>query len=304
MRIVSLIPSATEIICTLGYQEYLVGISHECDYPPQIKHLPVCTKPRFNINESSLEIDISVKSLLQNALSIYRINKNILEKLKPDVILTQSQCDVCAVSLTDVELVLKKKMGLDPLIISLQPQKLSNIWEDINLIAKSLGIGKKGLDLTSQIKDNIENLKSSNNLEIKPSVACVEWIDPLMFAGNWVPEMVEIAGGRDLFGRIGMHSSWSTYNMLFENDPEKIILMPCGFNINKTVKEMGILTNMPNWKNLKAVKTENVFITDGNKYFNRPGPRILDSIKILIEIISNQKKNFGYKEKGWEKFFS
>ena len=302
MRIVSLIPSATEIICALGYQEYLVGISHECDYPSQIKHLPVCTKPRFNTNESSLEIDISVKSLLQNALSIYRINENILEKLKPDVILTQSQCDVCAVSLTDVELVLKK-MGLDPLIISLQPQKLSNIWEDINLIAKSIGIAKKGLDLTSQIKDNIEDLKSTYNSKFRPSVACIEWIDPLMFAGNWVPEMIEIAGGTDLFGHIGMHSSWSTYNVLFERNPEKIILMPCGFNINKTVKEMGILTKMPNWKNLKAVKTENIFITDGNQYFNRPGPRILDSIKILIEIILNQKNVFGYKEKGWEKFY-
>ena len=303
MRIVSLIPSGTEIVCALGCQEYLVGISHECDYPSQIKHLPVCTKPRFNINESSLEIDKSVKSLIQNSLSIYRINENILKNLKPDVILTQSQCDVCAVSLADVELVLKKQLGLDPIIISLQPQNLSNIWEDINLIAKSLGIGKKGLDLTSQIKDKIENLKSSHNLETKPSVACVEWIHPLMFAGNWVPEMVEIAGGRDLFGRIGMHSSWSTYNMLFEHDPEKIILMPCGFNINKTLKEMVTIKNMPNWKNLKAVKTENVFITDGNQYFNRPGPRILDSIKILIEIVSNQKKVFGYEEKGWKKFF-
>ena len=172
------------------------------------------------------------------------------------------------------------------------------------MVAKSLGVDKKGLDFTSQIKDKIENFKSSHNSKTKPTVACVEWIDPLMFAGNWVPEMVKIAGGRDLFGRIGMHSDWSTYDMLFKNDPEKIILMPCGFNINKTLEEMGTLTNMLNWKHLKAVKTENVFITDGNEYFNRPGPRILDSIKILIEIVSSQKKVFGYKEKGWKKFSS
>lgn len=302
MRIVSLIPSGTEIVCALGYHEYLVGISHECDFPLDIRHLPVCTKPRLNVNKSSLEIDKSVKSLLQNSLSIYAINENVLKELKPDLIITQSQCEVCAVSLADVELVLKKKIGLDPRIISLQPQKLSDIWEDINLIAKSLGVAKKGLDFTGQIKDEVDNLKSLYSSKIIPTIACVEWINPLMFAGNWVPEMVKIAGGKDLFGRIGMHSDWSTYDILFKNDPEKIILMPCGFNINKTFEEVGAMTNMPNWNNLKAVKTGNVFITDGNQYFNRPGPRILESIKILIEIVSNQKIDFGYKEKGWKKF--
>ena len=302
MRIVSLIPSGTEIVCALGYHEYLVGISHECDFPLDIRHLPVCTKPRLNVNTSSLEIDKSVKSLLQNSLSIYAINENVLKELKPDLIITQSQCEVCAVSLADVELVLKKKIGLDPRIISLQPQKLSDIWEDINLIAKSLGVAKKGLDFTGKIKDEVDNLKSLYSSKIIPTIACVEWINPLMFAGNWVPEMVKIAGGKDLFGRIGMHSDWSTYDMLFKNDPEKIILMPCGFNINKTFEEVGAITNMPNWNNLKAVKTGNVFITDGNQYFNRPGPRILESIKILIEIVSNQKIDFGYKEKGWKKF--
>ena len=301
MRIVSLIPSGTEIVCALGYNENLVGISHECDFPLEIRHLPVCTKPRLNVDTSSLEIDNSVKSLLQNSLSIYATNENVLKELKPDLIITQSQCDVCAVSLADVELVLKK-IGLDSKVISLQPQKLSDIWEDINFLAKSLGVAKKGLILTNQIKDEIENLKYSYNSKSSPTIACVEWINPLMFAGNWVPEMVEIAGGKNLFGRIGMHSDWSTYDMLFKKDPEKIILMPCGFNINKTIEEIGSMTNIPNWKNLKAVKTGNVFITDGNQYFNRPGPRILDSIKILIEIVSNEKIYFGYKEKGWKKF--
>ena len=158
------------------------------------------------------------------------------------------------------------------------------------------------MDFTGKIKDEVDNLKSLYSSKIIPTIACVEWINPLMFAGNWVPEMVKIAGGKDLFGRIGMHSDWSTYDMLFKNNPEKIILMPCGFNINKTIEEMETMTNIPNWKNLKAVKNRNVFITDGNQYFNRPGPRILDSIKILIEIVSNQKIDFGYKEKGWKKF--
>ena len=301
MRIVSLIPSGTEIVCALGYHENLVGISHECDYPSKIRHLPVCTKPNLNVNASSLEINKNVKSLLQNSLSIYAINENVLKDLKPDLIITQSQCDVCAVSITDVELALKK-IGLDPKIISLQPQKLCDIWEDIKLIAKSIGINEKGLELTSQIMDDIENLKSSQNLKSSPTIACVEWINPLMFAGNWVPEMVEIAGGKDLFGRIGMHSDWSTYDILFNYDPEKIILMPCGFSIRKTIKEMGTIIDMLNWKNLRAVKNGNVFIANGNQYFNRPGPRILDSIKILIEIVSNQKRDFGFKGKGWEKF--
>ena len=204
-------------------------------------------------------------------------------------------------TIEDVKLALNK-IGLDSKIISLQPRKLCDIWEDIKLIAKSIGIAEKGLELTSQIMYDIENLKSSQNLKSSPTIACVEWINPLMFAGNWVPEMIEIAGGQDLFGHAGMHSDWSTYDILFENDPEKIILMPCGFNIRKTIEEIGTIIDMPNWKNLKAVKNKNVFITDGNQYFNRPGPRILDSIKILIEIISNQKRDFGFKGKGWEKF--
>ena len=160
-----------------------------------------------------MEIDKSVKSLLQNSLSIYAINENVLKELKPDLIITQSQCEVCAVSLADVELVLKKKIGLDPKIISLQPQKLSDIWEDINLIAKSIGVAKKGLSLTNQIKDDIENLKYSYNLKSSPTKACIEWINPLMFAGNWVPEMVEIAGGKIFLAalvciQIGQHMTY------------------------------------------------------------------------------------------------
>ena len=164
---------------------------------------------------------------------------------------------------------------------------------DTNTAARLAEIQESGVELSIQGQAWLQNsgIKSSDFL-----------MNPLMFAGNWVPEMVEISGGKDLFGRIGMHSDWSTYDILFKYDPEKIILMPCGLTINQTLEEMGSMTNVPNWKSLKAVKTENVFITDGNKYFNRPGPRILDSIKILIEIVSNQKADFGYKKKGWEKF--
>ncbi|MBA66061.1 MAG: cobalamin-binding protein [Candidatus Marinimicrobia bacterium] len=299
MRIVSLISSATEIIHALGMTKNLVGISHECDYPDDIQNLPICTEPRFDISGKSLEIDRDVKSIVQDALSVYQIHESIINDLQPDFIITQTQCKVCAVTLDDVRLVLKNKLGLNAKIISLEPNSLSDVWSDIHLISSALQIDDRGHALVKNIQREISQIKSMVYLKKRQSVACIEWIEPLMYAGNWVPEMVEIAGGFSVFGKKGEHSSWSDYSTLIKSNPDKIILMPCGYDIKKTQKELNTLFNISGWSDLKAVKSNNVFITDGNQYFNRPGPRLVDSIKILFDIISDKNELFGYKGKGW-----
>jgi len=298
MKIISLISSATEIVCKLGCSESLVGISHECDYPENIRDLPVCSEPRLDINGTSLEVDNQVKSLLRKALSIYDLNESLITELKPDIIITQSQCNVCAVSLNDVQNALNKNLGINPTIISLEPKNLSDIFRDIKYVASKLNKDYVAAKIINSFEEEIVKLKSSKVK--KNTVACIEWIDPLMFAGNWVPEIVEIVGGKDLFGLKGEHSTWSKYEELFVKNPDKIIFMPCGYNIEKTKFEIKKICKMKEWYELKAVKSDSVYIADGSQYFNRPGPRLLDSIKIMDEILNNKvPKN--YIGRGWQK---
>ena len=302
MRVLSLIASSTEIIHSLGCGDKLIGRSHECDYPPSVVDLPYCTEPRFNIEGSSIEIDNRVKSILQEALSVYRIDEQKLIELSPDLIVTQSQCDVCAVSLSDVEDAISKILDNKPHILSLEPNKLSDIWDDIQKVATALDVKGKGDALVSAMRERINTLtRMVDNLRRK-SVACIEWLEPLMAAGNWIPELVEIAGGENMFGIKGQHSPWMEFEDLIDKDPDIIIIMPCGYDIKKSKEEMEPLKNLPHWIKLKAVKDGEVYLTDGNQYFNRPGPRLVESLEILIEIIHLGKFDFGHKDIGWEKF--
>ena len=302
MRVLSLIASSTEIIHSLGCGDKLIGRSHECDYPPSVVDLPYCTEPRFNVAGSSVEIDNRVKSILQEALSVYRIDEQKLIELSPDLIVTQSQCDVCAVSLSDVENAVSKMLDKNPQIVSLEPNQLSDIWDDIQKVASALNVKEKGDSLVSAMRERINTLsRMVGNLK-RRTVACIEWVEPLMAAGNWVPELVEIAGGINLFGLKGKHSPWMEFEDLIDKDPDIIIIMPCGYDINKSKEEMETMKNFPEWINLKAVQNGKVYLTDGNQYFNRPGPRLVDSLEILIEIIHLDKFDFGHKDIGWEKF--
>ncbi len=300
MRIISLISSATEIVSSLQCIDNLVGISHECDYPVSIKGLPVCSEPRFDINGKSIEIDQDIKSLLQEALSVYKVKEDAIRKLKPNLIITQSQCEVCAVNIKDVRSALEQTIGINPEIISLSPACLEDVWNDI----LELGIALKKENIAKEMIENIKNdisIISKKNKDKDPiSLGCIEWIEPLMFAGNWVPEIIKIAGGKSLFGVAGQHSNWSKYEELYQHDPDKIIFMPCGYDINKTEVELSNLIHDVRWKNLKAVKTDEVYLTDGNQYFNRPGPRLLDSIKIMDDIINNSNV-YNFKNHGWKK---
>ncbi len=301
LRIVSLIASATEIVCALGYEDQLVGRSHECDYPPSVARLPVCTEPKFNTLGTSYEIDQRVKNILADALSVYRVHADKLKELQPDVIVTQSHCEVCAVSLRDVEQALCSWIDSRPQLVSLEPHALSDVWGDIRRVAEALGNSERGDELVGRLKRRISAiLEKARGLPQRPTVACIEWIDPLMAAGNWMPELVAIAGGVNLFGSAGKHSPWMTWEQLRQEDPEVIVVLPCGFDIRRSREEMPALTEKPDWTDLQAVRGRRLCLTDGNQFFNRPGPRLAESLEILAEILHPAVFHFGHEGTGWQ----
>jgi iron complex transport system substrate-binding protein len=302
-RIVSLIASATEIVCALGFEDQLVGRSHECDYPPSVKQLPQLTTPKFKVEGTSLEIDQRVKAVLLDALSVYHVDPRLLEELKPTHIITQSQCEVCAVSLKDVELAVCEFTSSRPVIVSLEPNSLDDVWADIRRVGDALGAVERAEHLIDELESRMDDIVQRTHwLETNPTVAYIEWIEPLMAGGNWMPELVEIAGGVNLFGEAGKHSPWMTWDELIAKDPDIIFVSPCGFDIERTLQEMYLLANKPEWKSLKAVATRRVFVADGNQYFNRPGPRLIDSLEILAEIIHPNVFHFGHEGTGWARY--
>ena len=300
MKIVSLLPSSTEIVCKLGFRENLVGVSHECDYPLSVKDLPILTKPRFSPIESSQKIDNSVQDLLKKGLSVYEVNTDLLKKLAPDLIITQAQCEACAVSLNDVKEAVSDWFGNKPDIVSLEPNYLDEVWSDFERVGEKLNSSDSYLKFKTEIEQRLENLKQkSQHLSKRPTVVCVEWIDPLMIAANWVPELVDIAGGINLLTKPGSHSHIFKWEEILESNPDFIIMMPCGFDINRTLEEIEILKQKPNWLKLEAVKSNHVFVVDGNQYFNRPGPRLIESAEILFEIFKFNEKSGKALENSW-----
>jgi iron complex transport system substrate-binding protein len=286
LRIVSLIASASEIVNSLGLSRYQVGRSHECDFPPEILALPICTSPAFPIKGSSAEIDQRVKERVANALSVYEVSREMLDALQPTHVITQTQCKVCAVSLDDVERALTGWVSSRPKLIALEPNALADIWSDMRGVAASCGIPERGEQVVESFQSRMREI--SDRARQSPhcrSVACIEWHEPLMAAGNWVPELVEMAGAVNLFGEAGKHSPWMNWSQLLEADPDVIISMPCGFDLDRTSQEMYWLTDRPEWKRLRAVQTGQVYLADGNQYFNRPGPRVVEALRILAEIL-------------------
>ena len=281
-RIVSLISSATEIVHALGQIEGLVGRSHECDYPERVKALPVCTRPRIAVEATSQEIDRQVKESARTSVSIYDVFEDVIEGLRPTHILTQIQCDVCAVSLRDVELALERGINGQPKIISLQPDSLSAIWEDVRRVAGALGIAERG---EAVIRELQLRMRTGPVSKPAPRVACIEWMEPLMAAGNWTPELIEMAGGVNLFGEAGKHSPWMTWEELAAADPDVIVIAPCGFDLARTEQELYWMTGRPGWRGLRAVKNGRVYLADGNRFFNRPGPRVVETLHILVEML-------------------
>ena len=285
-RIVSLIASATEIVHALGLGEFQVGRSHECDFPPEVQSLPVCTAPSFPVNGSSAEIDRLVKERLSSALSLYQVFVPVLEQLRPTHIITQTQCKVCAVSLEDVERALAESVTTPPRIVPLEPNALADIRSDIRRVAAACDCSARGEALIGELCTEMHNLATRAQAEpTRPRVACIEWPEPLMAAGNWVPELVEMANAENLFGKSGEHSPWMSWDQLAAADPDFILVMPCGYDLPKTRSEMHWLTDHPAWNQLRVAQTRQVYLIDGNQYMNRPGPRVVESLRILAEIL-------------------
>ena len=299
-RIISLLASATEIVAALGLTERLVAISHDCDYPDEIMELPVCTAPKFNTTGSSCDIDLRVKELVEQGLSVFRVDSDKLRALSPDLIITQSQCEVCAVSERDLEDAVANWTNGRPGIVSLRPDCLLDVWRDISNVALAAGVEKTGANLIAALKNKMQLVfDRAAGLRNRPRVACIEWIEPLMAAGNWIPEMVDMAGGVNLFGIAGEHSPWISWDELAAADPDIILVLPCGFDIAQSRAEMRVLAAMPGWAELRAVREGRVFLTDGNQYFNRPGPRLVESLEIFAEILHPAHFSFGHRDIGW-----
>jgi iron complex transport system substrate-binding protein len=303
VKIASLLPSTTEIACALGLQAHLVGRSHECDFPTGVETLPVCTEARMDSSLPSVEIDRQVKAILSQGISVYDVHADLLKALQPDIILTQDQCEVCAVSLKDVESAVCGWLGQPARIVSCSPMRLSDVWGDIRAVATACGVEDRGRALVDSLTNRVDRIaQMAQTLPNKPRVACIEWLEPLMSAGNWVPELVTLAGGVNLFGTAGEHSPWFSWEELLAADPDILIILACGFSLSRTRSEMSSLTEHPLWNQLRAVQTGQVYLTDGNQYFNRPGPRLVESVEILAEIFHPDQFQFGHQNHAWEVF--
>jgi iron complex transport system substrate-binding protein len=285
MRIVSLIASATEIICALGAERDLVGRSHECDWPPSVLDLPHLTAAKFHGAKTSLAIDTAVKALIENGLAVYHVDADQLERLKPDVIVTQDQCEVCAVSLADVEAAVCQWTASPAKVISLKPHTLADVTRDIAAVGAAIGRDKEAAALTASMQSRLDAISEAVADRPRPRVAFIEWIEPLMSCGHWMPELTTIAGGISVFGNAGETSPWISHAELTAADPDVIIIAPCGYDIAASQAEYGTLAARADWRALRAVRDGRTFIADGNAYFNRPGPRLVETAEILAAIL-------------------
>ena len=300
-RVVSLLPSITEIVCALGFGERLVGRSHECDFPPEVRTLPALTEAKLDVRKPSAGIDLDVKTLLRDGLSVYRVDVEPLRALAPDLILTQDHCEVCAASLADVERALARWQGGAPRVLSLDPRTLRDVFRSFTRVAEALGAPERGRDLAEALSNRLTDLaQRAAAAGTPPSVACVEWIDPLMSAGNWMPELVSLAGGRSLFGEVGRHSPWISWPALRDADPDVLVVLPCGFDLARTRAELAPLRAQPGFESLRAVTSGRAYLVDGNQYMNRPGPRLVDSLEILGELIHPEAFPPAHRGAAWE----
>jgi iron complex transport system substrate-binding protein len=292
-RVISLIASATEIVCGLGLGERLVGRSHECDFPAEVGRLPALTAPRFSVEGPSAEIDARVRRIVRDGLAVYSVDAEALRALEPDVILTQDQCDVCAVSLADVEAATCAWTGRPVAIVSLRPDSLTDAYADIRRVADALGVPAAGVALVEDMRSRIAAVgarvadlgRQRARPGPRPRVAFIEWVEPPMAGGNWMPELIEAAGAVSLLGTAGRRSEWMRWPDLLATDPDAIVVAPCGYDLARCLAERPLLEARPGWSGIAAVRAARVFFADGNAYFNRPGPRLADTVELLAEML-------------------
>lgn len=284
MRIASLLPSATEIVWALGLGDALVGVSHDCDFPPPVRQMPVLSEAIVTTDLPSGEIEARIRGQIHKGKSVYHLDEAQLAALRPDLVLTQELCPVCAPSYNLVREA-AKVLDTGVRIVSLEPRGLLDILDNILLVGQMTGTVDRARQLVAELRARIEAVPALAAGSVRPRVVCLEWLEPLYAAGHWVPEMVEIAGGRDVLGRVREPSFVVEWEAVRAAEPEVLVIMPCGFDVARTRQEAGRLTGRPGWERLPAVSAGRVFLTDASAYFNRPGPRIVDGLEILAAVL-------------------
>ena len=289
LRVVSLLPSATEIVAALGLADALVGRSHECDFPPGVEALPVLTAPGLDPGGTSREIHQAVTRLMAEAVSVYRVDGVGLAALAPTHVVTQVHCEVCAVSLADVRRATEDwpaAVGEPPRIVALGASSLEEVYADFRRVGEALGVRERAATLEAEVRGRIGRVAERvSRTSSRPRIAAIEWLDPLMAAGNWIPEMIAAAGGESIFGKPGDHSSWLDPDSLLGADPDVVVVFPCGFPLERSLAEAVTLGSLPGFSKTAACRAGAVFAADGNRLFNRPGPRLAESVEVLAEIL-------------------
>ena len=260
------------------------------------------TAPRFDPGSASGEIDRSVRGLLSQALSVYLVDHEKLAALAPDLIVTQVQCEVCAVSLKDVEAAVRAGLPTHPAIVSMRPDALADVWADMRAIAGALGVPERGVQLVTRLRSRMRGVAERTRGRSRPRVACIEWIEPLMAAGHWTPELLALAGADDVLGVAGRHAGVIAFEELVAADPDAIWITPCGFDLARTRAELAPLAGDPRWPALRAVREGRVFLGDGNALFNRPGPRVAETLECLAEALHPGAFRYGHEGSGWARW--
>jgi iron complex transport system substrate-binding protein len=284
MRICSLLPGATEILFALGLGDQIVGVTHECDYPPDAKQKPVVVRSAIDSKRlTSGEIERAVGAVLQGGTPLYILDEQSLRNAAPDLILTQGLCEVCALDYNAVRRA-ADLLPRPPVILSLNPHSLTELLDDIVRIGAATERRTVAESLVRDFRRRIQSV-GERDLRQRPRVVCLEWFEPLYVAGHWVPEVVELAGGDDVLGHPREPSVKIEWQSVVEAQPDVLLLMPCGFDMRRTVRESTPLRQLDGWNDLPAVRKENVFALNGNAYFSRPGPRLVDGLEILARIL-------------------
>ena len=281
MRIVSLLPSATEIICSLGLVDSLVGVSHECDFPAQVADLPKVTTSLIPEAASSREIDAMVREKLKTTKALYSLNQSVLEKLKPDLIITQALCDVCAVAEEEVRAVVSKLLGT-PQVINLAPMTLAQVFESMLQVGRFVGKEEHANFVVKAHQKRVDEvILRSKQMASKPKLVFLEWLDPPFSSGHWTPELIAMAGGVELLGKSGLPSRTLSWREVADAKPEMLFIAACGFAVERTMQDLPLLEKVMMQKEFASLRPDKIFVADGSQYFNRPGPRLVDSLEIL-----------------------
>ncbi|MBI5708733.1 MAG: ABC transporter substrate-binding protein [Candidatus Eisenbacteria bacterium] len=301
-RVVSLVASGTEMVCALGCGDRLVARSHECDHPAWVRKLPAATRPKFALDGASKERHERALAPAAQGIPVCEVDAPALAALSPDLVLIRAQHEACAVSLAEVESALRTAAAPPVKLVALGPGSLADIWSDLRRVADALGVPERGVQQVARLRRRMEAVAERAGEMPRLRVACLEWLEPPTVAGRWMPELIAMAGGDDVFGAHDRAASPLAWDDLRAADPEVIFVAPRGFDLARTRPAMAALAARPGWGDLAAVRAGRVYLGDGNAYFNRPGPRVAETVEILAEALHPEAFRFGHEGVGWERW--